>query len=170
MILLSIGIVLFLIIAGLLILPFSVVADSNQNTYFISIPFYLKGTINKVNEEWKFRIRVFLIPVYITGLKRKRSIKQQSETEKKPKKRKFNIYKISNIIRGVNRSFRIKRLNANIDTGDYPLNAQLIPVVTKINSTNIAIRINFEDTNSIYLNAVTHLYKIIWIVIRYIIF
>lgn len=170
MIVLIIGIVLFLIIAGLLLLPLSVVADSNQNRYFISIPFYLRGTVMKVNEEWKFRIWVFQIPFYITSLKKKKSIQQQSEAIKKPKKRKLNMDKIFRVIRGIYRSIRIKRLKANIDTGDYPLNAQLIPVVSQINNTNITIGINFEDMNSIYLNAVTHLYKIIWIFIRYIIF
>ena len=67
-------------------------------------------------------------------------------------------------------SFHIRYLQANIDTGDYPLNARLIPVAALINGGNIMIKINFEDRNSVDLKIITRLYKLLWILLRYIIF
>jgi hypothetical protein len=170
MILFIVSIFLFLLIAGFVFLPVSIVADSNRQRYYISIPVYLKGVISKANEEWKFRIRIFMIPFTMRNLKRKKNIKQQTEESGKSKRKMPKMEKVTKVLVQLYRSFRIKKLEANIDTGDFPLNAQLIPVVSRLNNKNIDIGINFHDTNTVYLRAETYLYKLIWIMIRYIIF
>ena len=59
------------------------------------------------------------------------------------------------------RSFKIKRLEADIDTGNYPLNAQLIPLVQTINGSNINLNINFENRNEANIRISTQLYNLI---------
>jgi hypothetical protein len=172
MIVLIIVILLILLIGGLLFLPVSIVADSNRKMYSVSIPLYLKASFTELNEKWKIRFHIFHIPFSIKYPEKKKPSLQKGKVKKtrKKKRRKFSVNRILTIIKRTFKSFQIKQLDANIDTGDFPLNAQLIPVVSRLNSKNIAIGINFTDNNSIYFRAVTRLYKFVWIIIRYIIF
>lgn len=173
MIVIIIVIILIIFLVGLLFLPISIVADTDRKMYYISIPFYFKAYVTESYKIWKFRMRIFQIPFSIKyPTKKKTSIQTADLMEKKTrkKKRKLNINIVPSIIIKTIKSLRIKQLRATIDTGDFPLNAQLIPVVMKLNGENISIRINFENTNSLYLRVVTRLYKLTWIIIRYIIF
>lgn len=172
MILLLIVILLFILFAGLLLMPASIVADTERKMYFISIPLYFKASVSEEHEEWKIRFSIFHIPFTLNFAEKKKSSSQKADLKKKRKKkrRKPDLRKLLTSGKQLLKSFRIKKLKATIDTGDFPLNAQLIPVVSQINNENISIGINFENYNSLYMRIVTRLYKLVWIAIRYIIF
>lgn len=172
MIILILVILILVIIAGIFFLPTSIVADTKRKMYFVSIPLYLKASFAESDEKWKIRLRIFFIPIPIKYLDKKKTSLKESDLKEKPKKkkRKLSTRRLVAIINRTFKSVRIKKLDANIDTGDFPLNAQLIPVATRLNNEKIAIGINFEDNNSIYFRVVTQLYKFVWIIIRYIIF
>ena len=167
MIVLILVILIFILIAGILFLPASIVADSHRKMYFVSIPLYFKASFTESHEEWKIRLRIFQIPFNIKYLEKKKTSSQKNELKKR---KKLSVSRLLIIIKKTFKSLRIKQLDATIDTGDFPLNAQLIPVISQLNSENIAITVNFEDNNSLYFKAVTRLYKFVWILIRYIIF
>lgn len=166
-------IILFLfILASLFFLPVSIVADSDGKTYFISIPVYFKLSLSRNAEDWKVRLRIFLIPINLNkvNLQGMSFSKKESRSKRNKKIRKLSVNKMFPIINKAYKSFRIRELKASIDTGDYPLNAQLIPLASHINNENITVGINFEGKNSIHFEAVTRLYKLTWILIRYIYF
>lgn len=169
MIVFLIAILLFVILASFFILPVSIVADSEGQTYFISMPFYFKLSLRKYSEDWKVRLRIFLIPIKINHVKLQKMsfTKKESWSKKNREKRNPGIKRMLIHIKRAFRSFRIRRLNALIDTGDYPLNAQLVSVASQLNNEKINVGINFDNKNSIYFEAVTQLYKLIWILIRY---
>lgn len=64
-------------------------------------------------------------------------------------------------------SFTIKKLEADIDTGDFALNAQLIPLTKAVNKNNIHIQINFEDNNAFDVDISNRLVFILLIIVRY---
>ena len=166
-------IVLFILIAGLLCLPTSIVADTDHKLYFVSIPFYFKATAMGLEETWKIQIRIFQIPLNIKIPAKIKPSHEKEEIKKKKtwkKIRKMSLNRILQITKKTIHSFRIKQLKASIDTGDFPLNAQLIPLTSRFNDENISIGINFNNTNSLYMRVVTRLYKLTWIIFRYIIF
>ena len=173
MVVLIIILILLLLFTGLLCLPTKIVADTDRKQFYVSIPFYFKAMVSGENEIWSVRIRVFLIPFKIkTPFLKKKSFNKKNKSEKKniKKRRKMNTERLLQLLKRTIKSFKIKRLMASVDTGDFPLNAQLIPVVSQIKSENISIGINFNNDNSFFLRVDTRLYKLTWIIIRYIIF
>lgn len=64
-------------------------------------------------------------------------------------------------------TFKVKRLYAELDTGDYPLNAQLIPIVQNFNNQDIDVKINFNNQNSVDFLIVTRLIKFLRIAIKH---
>jgi hypothetical protein len=49
------------------------------------------------------------------------------------------------------RTFKVKTLLVDLDTGDYTLNARLYPVFMLLNATKATFRINFADRNRLAL-------------------
>jgi hypothetical protein len=64
--------------------------------------------------------------------------------------------------RDVMHSFRIRRMRLNIDTDDFMLNVQLVPVFSAINSQNIRMQVNFEGNASLLLDLRTRLGALLW--------
>jgi hypothetical protein len=69
-------------------------------------------------------------------------------------------------MRGALRSFRIKRLEADIDTDDFTLNAWLVPVFSAVNGENVHLQVNFEGHQSLLLDLRVTLGSILWNIIR----
>lgn len=63
-------------------------------------------------------------------------------------------------------AFRIRRLEADIDTDDFTLNAWLVPVFSMVNRENIHLQANFEGYNSLVLDLRVTLGALLWILIR----
>ncbi|NJK98976.1 MAG: hypothetical protein HC905_32330 [Bacteroidales bacterium] len=60
------------------------------------------------------------------------------------------------------KTFTLKKLIVDVDTGDFPLNAQLYPVVYALNNKKVNVSINFNGNTAIYLVIYTRIYKIIY--------
>ena len=68
------------------------------------------------------------------------------------------------------KTFQLKRVVAEIDTDNYVLNAQLIPIFMWIGNDAIRLSINFEGRVSLYVLINNRLVRIIPIVVRYFLF
>lgn len=55
----------------------------------------------------------------------------------------------------------VKKFYADIDTGDFPMNAQLMPLTLLSNNSTINLNINFENRNTVDIEIFTRLYKIL---------
>ena len=60
------------------------------------------------------------------------------------------------------RTFRVKCLKVNFDTGDYILNSQLFPLLVFINHRNIEVSVNYTTENSLMLVMHNRLARILW--------
>ena len=63
---------------------------------------------------------------------------------------------------GALKAFRIKKLEADIDTDDFTLNAWLVPVFSMVNGENVRLQINFEGHQSLLLDLRVTLGALLW--------
>lgn len=70
------------------------------------------------------------------------------------------------MMRGALRAFRIKRLEAEIDTDDFTLNAWLVPAFSMVNGENIHLQVNFEGHQSLVLDLRFTLGALLWMIIK----
>ncbi len=145
--LLIILLVVFAFLAFLLFTPIVLFIDTSTNQYFVQAKGVVKASILPDEKEFiKVRCKIFFYTFYFFPLrKRKKKIGEKSaDTKKKKKKnRRFNARKIGEVLR----SFRLKRLELQLDTGDYVLNAKLVPVFVFLNYKLGNFAINFQGKN-----------------------
>lgn len=156
---------MFLFLAGLLVLPFRLVVDSHRSKYFIEIPIYFRAQLVPDNQLFFLKLKLFFIPIKIR-LDKKRKTKTKLRDTKQFKKAGIATFRMRQLVPKVLKSIKVKRVNADIDTGDFPLNAQLIPVTQFINNRNIHLQINFENRNNVDIEIFIQLYKLVWIGIK----
>lgn len=161
----------FLAFSGILLVPLQLEINSKKERYRVRLFGYLSARLITSRPIWIIRIWVFFVPfTYHPFRSSKKKRKKNNRRKVKPgssrKKKKMGIQTVKNVIGRLLRSFTIKRLYAEVDTGDFPLNAQLFPLAQVISSGRKQITINFEDKNSIDLLIETRLYKILWITIH----
>ncbi|WP_372794506.1 hypothetical protein [Lutibacter sp.] len=85
----------------------------------------------------------YLYPLKYRGFTEKKKIVKNNKTNKK-----IDFKKGLQILK----SFKIKRFNLEIDTGDYTLNAKLYPVFVFLNYNLGHFKVNFEDRNQLVLH------------------
>ncbi len=167
------GIFLILPVA-LLIFPLNVIVDSERDQMIINMP-----VIAGIRLCWKdlhpmLRFRIFFIIITKDLLKIKPSTgKEKKKKGKKKKAGSFGIKqvrKMTNMTPALIKTISLKKIMWNIDTGDYPLNAQLIPIAQLVNSDNIHVSINFNNTNNFYMHLQTRLILIAYTIIKYMLF
>ncbi len=167
MILLIFIIIFAVFVAGILFSPVTIAIDTNRNEYYISLTGYAKISLFIKPDTWKLKLHVLFLSFTFHPFEKK-SFEKKSEKATGRKSRILQILhpaKHTKIICKLIKSISIKKLDANIDTNDYPLNALLIPVTQLVRQRNISIHINFENQNAIDFRARTYVYKLVGIVI-----
>jgi hypothetical protein len=134
----------------LLFVPVIIYTDTDRNRYYLTLPGILKAVV--ISEKGLFYIRgwFFFIPFRFDPFKRK-SKKEKRKPRKKKKRRKWKSANLG-YMQGALRAFRIRRLEANIDTDDFSLNAWLVPVFSAVNRDNIRLQVNFEGYQFLLLD------------------
>ncbi len=163
--------VIVILISGyILFCPLAVKIDTTNNIYFIKLPgiFCLRLIIGD---------KIFYLKYSIFFFSFKISPAKPSKGKKSDQKRISAISKLKGLWKSNPRhiillkklivTFRIKKLTCNIDTGDYPLNAQLIPVCLAMNSKKVNVVINFNNHNNIYLQSRSQLIMILYTLLKY---
>lgn len=159
---------ILILILGTLFVPLRIVLSSSDDKYYINLWGYFKAQLIQSGSSWQVRVRLFLIPIsFSAGRKRKKKKNDGVQLEKpKAKKRRISFLQVADMIANILKSIKVDRLHASIDTGNYPVNAQLIPLTQAFQSDNMRININFFNYNSIDFQASTYAYKILWTLIK----
>lgn len=171
MITLLILILISLFILGIFFLPIRIVINTRKNEYFISLPGYIRADLLLAADyRFSIKIKVLFFSFRVEPNRKKNypqnKINSYSDNNKLMKGksgRKNSWLLVKNLISG----FRIKRFHASIDTGDFPLNAQLIPVAQIVSRGNVDVTINFENRNVIDIYIITKIYKLLAIAIKH---
>ncbi len=143
--------ILFLVlILYLLLIPIIVNINTNQNQYEIRLHNIVKATIEEHEEELlRIKFKIFFFSFYFYPLKNiQKDKKSKSAKESTTKsRRKFSISKMMSILK----SFKVRKVLIDIDTGDNVLNAKLYPFFGFLNYYLGTFNINFEGRNQLVL-------------------
>ena len=149
-------ILFFALILYLLLIPIVLCINTAQNEYYVQLQGIAKASIEEHEDEvLRIRLRVLLMNFYFYPLRKIGTLSWKKEDKKKLKtkkskstsKRGFNIRKIVPLLK----SFTVKRLWMDIDTGDNVLNAKLYPYLGFMNYYVGSFNINFEGKNELEL-------------------
>lgn len=149
----------------LLLVPVIIYTNTDRNRYLVSLPGIFRAII--VPDDGLFYIRcwIFFIPFRFNPFEQKRKKREHKPKKKKKKKRSWGYGKIRTF-KGVLRAFRIRRLEADIDTDDFTLNAWLVPVFSAVNQENVKLQVNFEGHQSLLLDMRVTLGALLWNLIK----
>lgn len=158
-----ISLFILLFFTGLLFIPLRLEINTDKKQYYLALPGYFRIDAIFNNEIIpKIRVRLFFIRFSIEQRLFKKKVKTTLENSKKIARNHRKSPSISLAIKLL-KAIKIKKLDADIDTGDFPLNAQLIPVAALLGTNNRRCDINFENRNRLHLRLTTQLYKILLI-------
>ena len=146
--------------------PVIIFLNTDNRRYYLALPGIFKAVVVPSDDLFHIRGWIFFIPYKFDPFQQKK--KKRRRKIEKPK-RKRGSKKLSGglqLINGITRSVRIRKLLLDLDTDDFILNAWLIPVFSSVNSKNIRMRVNFEGTSSLFLNLQTRLGTLLWNVLR----
>jgi hypothetical protein len=144
-------IVFILLLVSLLLVPITICLDTTSNQYYIELQGLIKADFERHDVEvFRVGLKIFFIKFYIYPLKRKRLNKQKKDKEKGLAKAKkhLSIIKIFKILK----TFKVTHFFANIDTGNYVLNAKLYPLFALLNYNNGNFHINFIEINQLVIH------------------
>ena len=153
---------LLIFLMWLLLVPVILYTNTQRNRYLLTLPGIFRVLVVPDNGLFYIRGWILFIPFRFNPFKPKR----KKEREKPRKKKKFK-WRSGNLrmMRGALRAFRVKRLEADIDTDDFTLNAWLVPAFSMVNSENIRLQVNFEGHQSLVLDLRVTLGALLWMII-----
>lgn len=140
---------LLIFLFWILLMPVILYTNTDRNRYLLTLPGIFRAVL--VPDDGLFHIRgwIFFIPFKFNPF-----VQRKRKRERKPRKKKKSVWRSGNIrtMRGALRAFRIRKLEADIDTDDFTMNAWLVPVFSAVNEENICLRVNFEGHQSLLLD------------------
>jgi hypothetical protein len=145
--------------------PVIIFLDTQDNCYNLNLPGIFRAAVVPSGELFHIRGWVFFIPFRFDPFRSKKRRRKKIAWESgksRPKKRSMTLSWGIKMGRDVMHSFRIRRMRLNIDTDDFMLNVQLVPVFSAINSQNIRMQVNFEGNASLLLDLRTRLGALLW--------
>jgi hypothetical protein len=151
---------LVLILLWILLAPVIILLDSRRNLYRVFLPGILGVALVPGDTLFFLRIRVFFIPFRIDPFKKRK----EKEGKKEAHKLKWSFSGGMKRALALLRTIRIRRFILDIDTDDFALNAQLVPVFSAINESagNLDLGVNFKGQASLLLDARTRLGTVLW--------
>ena len=154
---------LLVLLSWLLFVPVILYVNTDRNRYILSLPVIFKASVVPYGGLFQIRGRIFFIPFKFNPFE------QRSKNEKrKTRRKKFSFRRSVRLrtIRGAFYAFRIRSLEADIDTDDFTLNAWLVPVFSSVNGGNIHLQVNYEGYQSLLLDLRVTLGVLLWMIIR----
>ena len=145
-----------LLLLWLLLVPVILYTDTARNRYVVTLPGIIR--LRLVLSRTLFYIQgwIFFIPFRINPFKtRKRKDKSRE------KKRRLRSYKAGSL-KTMLGAVRVRKLELNLDTDDYSLNAWLIPAFSLVNSGNIHMQVNFEGKAALEMDLRTRIVTLLW--------
>lgn len=148
---LGIFLVLFLLlVVYLLVAPIVIYLDTTANTYYLKLTHFFKISLESDKVAvLKIKMQLFFFKFYYYPfrIKPKKESTKPSKIRDKKTKRSIGINKGLKILK----TFKVKKLLVNIDTGDCILNAKLYPVFAVLNYNFGSFKINFAGKNQMVL-------------------
>lgn len=152
MLLTSLIIVFCALVICVLLMPVVIYINTDKDQYYLRLKGLAKVSVEKHDEELlQLKLRMFFLNFYFYPLKK---ISKPSKKKKVEKNKMMNIRakigfrKVLRILK----SFTMKKLLLNVDTGDCILNAKLYPVFAFLNYHIGDFNINYKGENKLVVH------------------
>ena len=150
MVVAGIFVLLLILIVGMLMVPIELHIDTTIDQYYMQLKGLARASVEQDDEEViRIRVSAFFRDFYFYPLKKMGVIKTKKLKKSRGIKRKKKV-PVRNILR-VLKSFKIKKLFVDIDTGNCISNAKLYPAFAFLNYYHGGFNINFEGRNQLVL-------------------
>jgi len=150
----SVIILLIIILAliGLLFIPIDIYINTSSNQYYAELKGLARASIEGDTHEFiRIKIKIPFKDYYFYPIKAWSTPKKATNRKRiKHKNKSKNRFTPKTILR-LMRSFKIKKWNVDLDTGNCITNAKLYPLFTFMNYHFGGIHINFEGRNHVFL-------------------
>lgn len=162
--------IILLFLCWILLAPLFVFISTSESRYEAGLRGILTASLkfNGVDIP-EVNIKVFFIKFNIPIFKpRDKKEEEKSKKRVKKKKKKLSGKKIHFFIKlgwKILKSFKIKQLKLNIDTGDVINNAYLVPVFSMVYKERIKLSINYKNQNELILHFENNIGTILWLVV-----
>ena len=151
MLLTVVFVLLLFLMLYLLFIPIDLVVDTALKQYFVQFKGLAKVQLEGHEQEvFRIKLRTLFMNFYFYPL-RKRNPSKKQKLKKGVAKKRNGRTTFSKLIKLV-RSFKVKRLLVELDTGDCIHNAKLYPVFGFLNHHAGVFRINFEGRNNLVIH------------------
>lgn len=141
----------FLVILGLLLVPIVIHIDTCTNQYYLQISGLARVSLEGHESELiRIRLRTLFRNFYFYPLTEIGAIKRRRIVKEKAKKRSHRM--APRKIWALLKTFKVKKLLVDIDTGNSISNAKLYPAFTFLNFYAGRFNINFEGRNQVVLS------------------
>lgn len=134
-------------------MPIVLFIDTKTNQYYLQVKGLVKASIESHEEEIiSIRLKVFFLSFYFYPLRNIGTGNKKKTLKSTDNKKK--IGKGINFKKGLRmlKSFKVKRILFDIDTGDCILNAKLYPLFAMLNYHVGGFSVNFEGRNRVELH------------------
>ena len=149
----------------ILLVPVIIHINTEGNRYYLVLPAVLRAEI--VPADGLFRIRGWILFIPYSFNPFTMNFGSKKEKKKKKKSRRMGLQQGKNMFRDLLGSFRIRKLDLNLDTDDFVTNAYLVPAFSAINRENINMQVNYEGELDLLLDVRTRIGKILWTFFKY---
>ena len=162
MILGLLGIVIWLLLA-----PMVIYVDTQEKIYYAGIPGIKVVLTFEGWERLKVKVELPFFSFYIKKRKGKPKSKYRDQAKKKKgvSTRRPPLTTLVHLAWRMMRTFRVRALRLTMDTDDYVLNAQLVPIFFGLSRGNVQLNTNFQREWGLHLeleNRLARLLKALW--------
>lgn len=151
-----ISLVLFFLL-WLLLAPVILYTDTTRNRYVVTLPGIVRIRLVPSGTLFYIRAWIFFIPFRINPFKSRKK-KDKPVEKKKRRHRSFKAGTVKPMLGAV----RVRKLNLDLDTDDFTLNAWLIPAFSMVNGGNIHMQVNFEGRAALKMDLRTSIGTLLW--------
>lgn len=159
-------IMLLLLLLWILLAPVIIFIHTDANRYSLSMPGLFRAKVVAGEELFLIKGWILFVPYRFNPFMQRKK-KRRKKKDPAKKRRKFRMPSGGLSLAGdALRCVRIRKLELDIDTGDFPLNAWLVPVFSLAEGSNRHLRVNFNGDTSLLLDIRIRLGVMLWAVIR----
>jgi len=153
---------IFILLIWVLFGPVMLLIDTEKKRYLFTLPGVLSARVISREDLFYIRMWIFFLPFKIDPFKVGRRPSSSSEITGKEKKSRSRRISPVRFMQKAGQAIRIRRLDLDLDTDDFPLNARLVPVFSALSGRNRDLRVNFEGKMYLHLDLRTRIAALLW--------
>ncbi len=160
--------ILLFFLAWLLLAPIFLYISTTESKYEAGLKGVFKVMIKMDSKELPFLMGkvfffAFRIPIFKVKAKKTKAATPRKRKKKMRKLVRKRMRVFMKIAWRIIRSYRLKKLKLNIDTGDVIRNAHLIPVFSVVHREKVQLSINYENKTEFLLHLESSLGRMLYI-------